>query len=63
MSAQPDYIDKNFLVGLLEDLLQANNYVPEEPAICPIQDAADEAYFRGKQAAYGCILDLLKENK
>ena len=59
--AEPDYIDKNFLVGLLEDLLQANNYVPEEDE-CEYSDE-DHAYYRGKQAAYGCILDLLREGK
>ena len=63
MSAEPVYVDKNFLVGVLEDLYQANHYVPEGPAVCPIEEAADEAYFRGKQAAYMCILDMLREGK
>lgn len=58
--AQPDYIDKNFLVGVVEDLLQANsNWVPEDGDV----DPCDEAYFRGKVAAYSCILDMLVEGK
>ena len=62
-NAEPNYIDKNFVIGVLEDLYEANHYEPEEPAICPIQDAADEAYFRGKRAAYLCILEMLNEDK
>ena len=62
-NAEPRYVDMNFVVGVLEDLIQANQYIPEEPAICPIEEAADEAYYRGKVAAYSCILDMLKENK